>query len=102
MKPGIDDKTYWLDQPGNIKKLVYLVYGLCGLFLLADLFYEKHPHFAVENWFGFYAFFGFAAYCFIVFSAKGLRRLLKRDEDYYGEPDNETTHETMKERRHDT
>ena len=34
-------------------------------------------------WFGFFAFFGFGAYVFIVLSAKALRRLIKRPEDYY-------------------
>lgn len=89
MKPSSDDKQYWLDQPGNINKLVYIVYGLCAVLLLADLFYDKHPHFSFESWFGFYAFFGFAAYFFIVNASKLLRRVIKRDEGYYGETEDE-------------
>ena len=89
MKP--DEKKYWLDQPANITRLVYGVYALCAALLLADLFYHKHAHFAFENWFGFYAFFGFGAYFCIVISARLLRRLIRRDENYYGEADNEVS-----------
>ena len=78
-----DDRDRWLDRPRNITRLVYGLYALCAALLLADLFYEKHSHFAFEHWFGFFAFFGFGAYVFIVLSAKGLRRLIKRPEDYY-------------------
>ena len=75
----------WFDKPANVDKIVYAVWIICGLLVLAEFFYEKHPHFAAESWFGFYAGYGFLAYCFIVLSAKALRRLLKRSEDYYGE-----------------
>lgn len=83
MTPSSDEKAYWLDQPRNINKLVYALWGVCALLLLIDLFYHKHSHFSFENWFGFYAAYGFLAYCLIVLSAKALRRLLQRDEDYY-------------------
>lgn len=62
----------------------------CGLSLLAGLLIEYKPHFAFEAWPGFYALFGFLAYCFIVLAAKQLRPWLHRPEDYYGEePDPE-------------
>jgi hypothetical protein len=78
-----DDHERWLDRPRNVTRLVHGLYILCAALLLADLFYEKHIHFAFEAWFGFFAIFGFAAYVFIVLSAKALRRLIKRPEDYY-------------------
>ena len=84
-----DDRDRWLDRPRNVTRLVYGLYALGAALLLADLFYEKHVHFDFEAWFGFFAFFGFGAYVFIVLSAKVLRRLIKRPEDYYdlhGEP----------------
>ena len=62
---------------------VRLLTAACVVLLFADLFYDKHPHFAFEGWFGFYAFFGFVAFFLIVLSGKPLRRLLMRDEDYY-------------------
>ena len=57
----------------------------CGLSLAVGFFIDWKPHFAVEAWPGFYALFGFAAYCGIVLSAKQLRPLLRRDEKYYGD-----------------
>ncbi len=47
------DKKYWLDDPRNIKKVVYALYAVCALLLAADFFYEKHAHFEFEKWFGF-------------------------------------------------
>jgi hypothetical protein len=75
----------WLDEPRNVTRLVYALYGACALLLGADLVLHRHAHFGFEQWLGFYAFFGFGAYCAIVQSARLLRRVLRRDEDYYGE-----------------
>lgn len=101
----MNERERWLDRPRNVARLVYLLYAVCAGLLLADLFYEKHAHFAFESWFGFFALFGFFAYVVIVLSAKLLRRLISRPEDYY------TRHETPSredaaphhdpERRHD-
>ena len=66
-----------------INFIVYLLYALCAAVLLVDVFHHKHGHFTFEEWFGFYALYGFVSYMVIVLSAKQLRKLLKRDEDYY-------------------
>lgn len=58
---------------------------LCVISVIAGLLIDWHPHFAFEAWPGFFALFGFAAYCFIVLSAKQLRPLLHRKETYYGD-----------------
>lgn len=78
-----DDDRRWLDDPRNVTRVVYGLAVLCGLAFLADFFYTKHPHFAFEGWFGFYAVYGFAGSVGLVLSAKWLRRVLRRDEDYY-------------------
>ncbi len=78
-----DEKKYWLDKPKNINLIVYTLYIVCAALLVADFIYHKHSYFNFENWFGFYAWFGFLAYTFIVMSAKMLRKLIKRNEDYY-------------------
>ncbi len=57
----------------------------CIASLIAGLLIEHHPHFAFEAWPGFFAGFGFLAYCFIVLSAKQLRPWLRREESYYGD-----------------
>lgn len=77
----------WLDEPRNVDRLVHGLWIVCALVLTADLFYVRHPHFGFDGWFAFYPAFGFFAYCLIVLSAKQLRRLVKRDENYYGDGD---------------
>lgn len=76
-----------LDDPCTVNRIVYGLYTLCGVLLLADLFYAKHPSFPFEGWFGFYAVYGFVASVALVLTAKQLRRLLRRDEDYYDPPE---------------
>jgi len=78
-----NDKVYWLDQPRNVDRLVYALALICGLLMLADFFYHKHIHFAFEGWFGFFAWFGFVGCVALVLLAKEMRRVVKRDEDYY-------------------
>ena len=78
-----DEKQYWLDKPGSVNKVTRAVYAICALLFLGDLFYHKHPHFEVEAWFGFYGIYGFIACVLLVLAAKELRKVLKRDEDYY-------------------
>ena len=78
-----EDRQYWLDRPGSVAWVTRTVYAICALLFLADLAYHKHPHFAAESWFGFYGIFGLAACVLLVLAAKGMRMLLKRDEDYY-------------------
>lgn len=73
----------WLDEPRNVTKVVYGLATLCALAFLADLFYSKKPHFEVEEWFGFYAIYGFVGSVALVLAAKAMRPLLKRDEDFY-------------------
>ena len=75
----------WLDNPANIEKIWRSVCVVCGLLLGADLFYAKHSRFAYEEIIGFYAFFGFVAFCFVVLAGKRLRTVLMRGEDYYDE-----------------
>ena len=78
-----NEKTYWLDDPRNVKKVIWAVVISCVLSALADLFYEKHVHFWWEEWFNFYGFYGFVGCFLLVLAAKELRRVVMRDEDYY-------------------
>lgn len=83
----MNDDQRWLDEPRNVTRIVYALGALCGLALIADFFYTKHPHFAVEGWLSFYPIYGFVGSVLLVLAAKQLRRLLKRDEDYYERPE---------------
>lgn len=57
---------------------------LCVAAVLADLGYHKHGHYPFEEWIGFHAAFGFATCLALGLVAGLLRRLIARDEDYYG------------------
>ena len=66
-----------------INLIVYALYAACISLLLVDVFHHKHGHFKFEEWFGFFAFYGFISCLVIVFSAIWIRKLVRRDEDYY-------------------
>lgn len=68
-------------NPGTV--VTYALYATCAALLVAELVIDRVVEFSVEGWFGFYAVFGFAAYCGIVNAAKVLRRAVRRPEEYY-------------------
>ena len=76
-----DDR--WLDRPGSVGLIIKLLIAACVLSVVADFFYHKHGDYSFQEWFAFDAVFGFLAYVGLVTTAKGVRRLLMRDEDYY-------------------
>ena len=76
-----DDR--WLDRPSSISLIIKLLVAACTLSVLADFFYHKHGDYHFQHWFAFDAVFGFLAYVGLVTAAKGVRRLLMRNEDYY-------------------
>ena len=78
-----EDRKYWLDEPGNVKKIIWALFAVCAALFLADAFYHKHSYFEAENFFGFYAIFGFVVCVALVLAAKGMRVFLMRSEDYY-------------------
>ena len=82
----------WVEK--NVSLIIKLLIGACISLLLADVIFhfsaEKHVHFDIERWPGFYAIVGFLSYVGLVLTAKQLRKLLKRPEDYYGEAPSST------------
>ena len=85
-----DSSRRWLDQPRNVNRIVRGLYVLCALVLGLDLLdgwlnfkHDVHPEFT--QWFGFYGVFGFVCCVGLVLCAKGMRKLLMRQEDYYEE-----------------
>jgi len=78
-----EEKLYWLDNPRNVDRLVYVFYAVCAVVMAIDVFFPKHGPFALEHFFGFYGFYGFIACVVLVVLAKQLRRVLMRSEDYY-------------------
>ncbi len=79
------ERKYWLDDRRSVDKIFYGLVLICAGLFLADFFYHKHVNFAFENWFGFFAWYGFVCCVALVLLATQMRKWLKRDEDYYGD-----------------
>jgi len=79
------DRSHWLDEPRNVKRLWRGFLVVLALTVAAELVVRLHPHFAVESIFGFHAWFGFAACAAMIVLAKALALLLKRPDSYYGD-----------------
>jgi len=79
---GAND-DWWLDRPSSIRLIIRVLMVACALSVVADFFYHKHGDYHFQEWFAFDAAFGFLAYVGLITAAKGVRRLLMRDEDYY-------------------
>ena len=79
------DAPRWLDRKQNVDRICYALYAVCGVLFMADLFYHREAHFAFETWLptGFSGAYGLVSCVALVLAAKGIRRLLMRDEDYY-------------------
>lgn len=81
---GGDEKPAVFDNPRNVRRLLQVFFVSVGLLLLVDLVYQRHAIFPWEDWFGFYAVFGFVACVALVLAAKHvLRPTVMRREDYY-------------------
>ena len=78
-----NDKDYWLDEPSNVAKLYRGLWALGTALLLLDFVVHRHAEAGFDALFGFYGFYGFVACVALVLTAKLLRRILKRREDYY-------------------
>lgn len=77
------EKSYWLDRPENVTRLYRSVWAVGIALVLLEFFMHRHEEFSFAGWWAFYALFGFFACVALVLTAKALRRVLKRDEDYY-------------------
>ena len=77
------EKRYWLDDKRNVHKVFWALVGVCVILFLADAAYEKHVVFEFEHWFGFFGLFGFLVSFALVLTARELRKILMRGEDYY-------------------
>ena len=79
----VNDNPGWADKP-EVKRLIRRVlYAVCVLLVVADFVVHRHISTDIERIPAFYPLYGFIALVGVVMAAKGLRRLVKRDEDYY-------------------
>jgi hypothetical protein len=78
------EKKHIFDNPKNVQKVLYGLFGCLVLLLALEPFVHKHSYFPWEESFGFFAIYGFVACVLLVLAAKYiLRPLVKREEDYY-------------------
>ena len=85
--PWLGRKLLWLDDMRHVDRIVFALYALCALLIVADFFYKKKTYFVLENITGFYAIYGFVMCAALVICARGMRILLMRDETYYAPQD---------------
>jgi len=73
----------YFDRPEVIRKLWVLLYVVCGLTVLAEIFAHRHPHFGFDGFFGFNAVLGFVSCAVLILLSKLVAFFLKSREDYY-------------------
>lgn len=78
-----DDHPGWADRPANRRLIRRVLYVVCALLVVADFVVTRYIYTPIERVPAFYALYGFVALVGVVLAAKGLRRLVRRDEGYY-------------------
>ena len=73
----------YFDRPDVIRKLWILLYIVCGLTVVGELFAHRHPHFGFDSFFGFSAVLGFVSCAALILFSKLVAMFLKAREDYY-------------------
>jgi len=71
------------DDPKHVKRFLLVFYGCLLALLCIDPFIHKHGEFPWEDAPEFFAAYGFVSCVLLIFVARILRRLVKRDENYY-------------------
>jgi len=81
--PWLGRKLLWVDDKAKVTRLFYGLIVVAILLFAIDLVYPRYGAFDFELTWGFFAFYGFVSFTFIIFSVKLLRKLLMREETYY-------------------
>lgn len=92
-----ENKKYLFDNPRNVRLVVRTLLVACVLLVGLDLVLHRHTEHPWEEMFAFYAVYGFVACVLLVLLAKEMRKLVMRDERYYGDkpagPEQEDQHD---------
>jgi hypothetical protein len=88
-RAAADEPQHWLVRPASIRKLWWGFGAVLALTVLVQLSIKVKGYFGVDDWFGFGAVYGFGSCLAMVLVAKGLGAILKRGEDFYGDPGDE-------------
>lgn len=78
-----EERTWWLDRKENVTKIARTLYGVCAVLLLADLVIDRHAETQLDAFPFFYGIYGFVGSVFLVMTAKQMRKILMRRENYY-------------------
>ena len=77
------EPVHVFDKPGNVKRVLVMLYAVSAILLLADFVVHRHVEHPLEGLPGFYAVYGFVGCVTLVMAAKQLRRWVMRPEEYY-------------------
>lgn len=79
----------WFEKQENINKILKVFYVICAILVIIDIFavfhigVHRHIYHSWENAPAFYAIYGFVGCVVLVLIAKGMRKFLMKEEDYY-------------------
>ena len=76
-------KQNWFYRKSSIKKLWIGAIALLSSTVVLEVFIKLHPHFKIEELFGFHSVYGFLVCVGMIIFAKGLGYLIKRKDTYY-------------------
>lgn len=79
----MNEKKHLFDDPKNIKRVLWLLYGGCIILFVLDFILHRHIVHPLEELPGFYPVYGFIGCVLLVVVAKWMRNFLMRSEDYY-------------------
>ena len=77
------ETDHWLVRPRTIRWLWTGFSAVLVLIVVLQFVVKVKGYFGVDGWIGFGAVFGFLSCVGMVLVAKGLGRLLKREEHFY-------------------
>ncbi|MCZ6668047.1 MAG: hypothetical protein O6932_05200 [Gammaproteobacteria bacterium] len=78
-----NEKAYLFDNPHNVKRILYILYGCCTVLFVLDFVILRHTSHSWENLWGFYAIYGFVGCVILVLVATWMRSFIMRPPDYY-------------------
>lgn len=78
-----DERPRWLDDPAHVTLIYRTLIVTCLVLVVLGVPLAMRGHFRWEAWTGFYGLYGFVSCVTLVLIAKGLRRILRRPDDYY-------------------
>jgi len=79
----------WLARPSTIRLLWRVFAVVLAVAVIAQLLFQVKGYFTVDGWPAFGAVFGFLSCVAMVLFAKVMGWVLKRDENYYAEPEDD-------------